>query len=137
MQGNGVSRNHAKMKSESDEALEEWSHIFKMQHNRWQDEFDDLKAQFLTDFEKQKLLKKKQVLPKAKPKASFEIPNEYLSLDKRTVKEGEEGKRERLRRDRIKARRIRRHSQEGIESEDGEDTIGSGRLNHDVSVMTI
>ena len=61
---NGNSRNFAKQKSESDEKLEEWSQIFSLQHNRWQEEFDDLKARFMTDFEKQKLMKLKQPIPR-------------------------------------------------------------------------
>lgn len=85
-----ISRN-ASQRSQSDERLEEWSQIFSLQQNRWQEEFSDLKARFLSDFEKQKILKEKKQLPFAKPssKARFKIPDEYLSLDKRTVRDGQ------------------------------------------------
>ena len=66
-----MSRNHAKGKSESEERLEEWTQIFSLQNNRWQEEFDDLKARFLSDFEKQKMQKLKRPLPKVKPRTNF------------------------------------------------------------------
>mgnify|MGYP007004901254 CR=1 FL=1 len=49
---NGNSRNFSKQRSESDEKLDQWSKIFHLQHNRWQEEFDDVKVRFMTDFEK-------------------------------------------------------------------------------------
>ena len=66
-------------------------------------------------------------LPKSKPKANFTIPNEYLAMDKRTVRQGLEGPKERLRRDKIKARRLHNH-------ENGE---FSPDLHHDGSQATI
>ena len=50
-------------------------------------------------------MKLKKPIPKAKPSAPFKIPTEYLPLEKRTVKDGQDGTKERLRRDMIKAKR--------------------------------
>ena len=78
-----------------------------------------MKARFLTDFEKQKLMKMRKPLPRAKPSAPFQIPNEYLPLDKRTVKVGQDGDKERLRRDKIRARRFARPVRDSI----GDETV--------------
>ena len=43
---------YQQVRSQSDEALDEWSQVFSLQHSRWQEEFDDMKARFLTDFER-------------------------------------------------------------------------------------
>lgn len=66
-------------------------------------------------------------LPKSKPKANFTIPNEYLPMEKRTVRKGLEGPKERLRRDKIAARRLQNH-------ENGD---SSPDLHHDSSQATI
>ena len=34
-------------KSESEEAFEKWDYVFKVQKNRWEEEFGDIKKKFL------------------------------------------------------------------------------------------
>lgn len=86
-----------------------------------------MKARFLTDFERQKLLRAKMMLPKKKP-GTFKIPDEYLSMEKRTVKDGNRGTYERLRRDKVLARRIQRQSL---------DVSDRRLMNRDASTLTM
>lgn len=93
-----------------------------------------MKARFMTDFEKQNLLKNRKPLPQAKPSAPFQIPNEYLPLDRRTVKQGKDGTEERLRRDRIRAKRtLKPRRFDSI----GDEATAMQQLNHDNSVATL
>ena len=108
------SRNFDLKRNSSGAKLEEWSQIFSLQHNRWQSEFDDLKARFISDFERNKMRELNNSMPKVKQNRSFVIPNEYLPLEKRSVKFGQEGNKERLRRDKVIARKLI-HNKTGTE----------------------
>lgn len=118
-------------RSQSDEKLDEWSQVFSLQHSRWQEEFDDMKARFLTDFEKSKLKETNRQIPKRKP-GTFKIPDDCLPMEKRTVRKGQPGHEERLTRDRIRARRITRQSHGSQSSQENERT-----LNKDASTLTL
>ena len=64
-----------------------------------------MKARYMTDFEKQRLIMLNKPLPNRKP-GLFKIPDEYLPLEKRSVRKGQPGREEREKRDRIRALRI-------------------------------
>ena len=75
------------------------------------------------------MIKLRKEVPMSKPssKVNYTIPNEYLSPQKRTIKEGLDGKQQRLRRDKIEALRLLR----------GGSRSNDRHLNHDTSVATI
>ena len=41
-------------RSESDEAIEKWNYVFKLQKSRWEEEFDDIKKKFLKKVDMQR-----------------------------------------------------------------------------------
>ena len=112
-------------KSDSEKKLNEWSQIFSIQNSRWENEFDGVKKQFMQKLQVErdsKFLKSNKLVSgnvvmgssslmgsaEKWTKPDFVIPNEYLPMEKRTVQPGLRGLKEKLRRDKITARKASR-----------------------------
>lgn len=100
-------------KSDSDKKLNEWSQIFSIQNSRWENEFDGVKKQFMEKLQQERDSKflKSNKLANSKEQwiqPGFVIPNEYLPIEKRTVQPGLRGLKEKLRRDKLTARKASR-----------------------------
>ena len=100
-------------KSESEDKLNEWTHIFSAQNSRWDSEFDGVKARLMQKLQADRESKflKNYKLPEhvaLKETPGFVVPNEYLPLEKRSVQPGIPGLKEKLRRDKITARKASR-----------------------------
>ena len=93
-------------RSQSQEALDEWNKVFNLQGERWQREFDDMKIWHPTEQEKEIVTKRSQQIKRMQA-SNFRVPDEFLPMQERSVIAGEEGQAERLRRDRIRARKVK------------------------------
>ena len=122
-------------KSESEEKLNEWTHIFSAQNSRWDSEFDGVKARLMQKLaadRESKFLKNYKLAEEAKLREApgFVVPNEYLPLEKRSVQPGIPGLKEKLRRDKITARKASRAGGGGRKG-------GLSPLPRDASLQTI